>query len=253
MSVFAVINFSNVSPNNPDHCLSSPLSVDDSITPEMSASLKKALSSIANICPPAPAPSNSSSVAPEGAPGSPPYNLPATPSLRIQRPTVRISSKKPPLNAARSTENLLSGGPGSPLHHRPSSRSGVRSGIRPPSRSGMLLKKKSSDLLLPGKHGSGVRLSRSHQPSPAHRFGIEPQLYDHTQCYFVLLRCFSRETSPHRPSSRQASGRVGVPTKETMLSLYVSCFLFPLCLPRLFTILVYYSVVFSDLDVHFLP
>jgi CLIP-associating protein 1/2 len=172
--------------------------VDDSITPEMSASLKKALSSIANICPPAPAPSNSSSVAPEGAPGSPPYNLPATPSLRIQRPTVRISSKKPPLNAARSTENLLSGGPGSPLHHRPSSRSGVRSGIRPPSRSGMLLKKKSSDLLLPGKHGSGVRLSRSHQPSPAH----------------------SRETSPHRPSSRQASGRVGVPTKETMLSLY---------------------------------
>ncbi|CAI8057490.1 CLIP-associating protein 1 [Geodia barretti] len=173
--------------------------VDDSITPEMSATLKKALSSIANICPPAPAPLNSSSVPPDGAPGSPPYNLPATPSLRIQRPTVRISNKKPPLNAARSTENLLSGGPGgSPLHHRPSSRSGVRSGIRPPSRSGMLLKKKSSDLLLPGKHGSGVRLSRSHQPSPAH----------------------SRESSPHRPSSRQASGRVGVPTKETMLSLY---------------------------------
>lgn len=147
------------------------LSADDAMTPEMSASLKKALSSIANICPPS-APT-SASQPPEGFPESPPYNRsPTTPSLRIQRPTVRISNKKPPLGNARSSENLLSGGggvPGSPLHHRPSSRSGVRSGIRPPSRSGMLMKKKSSELLLPGKHGSGMRLSRSHQPSPAHR------------------------------------------------------------------------------------
>ena len=192
-----------------------PLSVDDSITPEMSATLKKALSSIANICPPAPAPLNSSSVPPDGAPGSPPYNLPATPSLRIQRPTVRISNKKPPLNAARSTENLLSGGPGgSPLHHRPSSRSGVRSGIRPPSRSGMLLKKKSSDLLLPGKHGSGVRLSRSHQPSPAHRSGIEPQL---CQCY--LCCCVVSVVSPVRivPVPDRHRGEWACPPKRQCL------------------------------------
>ena len=155
--------------------------VDDSLTPEMSASLKKALSSIANICPPAPTPSTSSGP-PEGAPGSPPFT---TPSLRIQRPTVRISNKKPPLNTARSTENLLGG---SPL--RPSSRSGGRTGIRPPSRSGMLLKKKSSDLLLSGKHGAGMRLSRSHQPSPAHRFGTESEhthtTYPDVSMYAVL-------------------------------------------------------------------
>lgn len=123
-------------------------------TPELS-NLKKALSSIANIHP--------SSSLPPGP------TSPTAPVLRVQRPTVRIPHKKPPLNSAGSSENLLSGGPQSPLH-RPSSRSGMRSGIRPPSRGAGLLKKKSSDLLLPGtRSGSGMRLSRSHQPSPAHR------------------------------------------------------------------------------------
>ena len=135
----------------------SPPPVDDTITPEMSATLKKALSSIANV-----GPAHLS----EATPTSPSHALPTPPTFRVQRPTVRVSNKKPPLRNAGSTDNLISGG--SPLH-RPSSRSGVRSGIRPPSRSGMLLKKKSSELLLPGKQGTGMRLSRSHQPSPAHR------------------------------------------------------------------------------------
>ena len=130
------------------------LSLSTGETPELSK-LKKALSSIANIHP-------SASLPP--GPISPTAPLPTAPALRVQRPTVRIPHKKPPLNSAGSSENLLSGGPQSPLH-RPSSRSG----IRPPSRSGGLLKKKSSDLLLPGRGGSGMRLSRSHQPSPAHR------------------------------------------------------------------------------------
>ena len=139
----------------------------------MSATLKKALSSIANLGSTAPP---TSSLVSKETPGSPSHfssTLPATPALRVQRPTVRISHKKPPLNNARSSENLLAGGGGGSPMHRPSSRSGVRSGIRPPSRSGMLMKKKSSELMLPGKHGSGMRLSRSHQPSPAHRFGME--------------------------------------------------------------------------------
>ena len=42
----------------------------------------------------------------------------------------------------------------------------------------------------------------------------------------VLVQCCSRETSPHRPSSRQAGSsqarRVGLPTKENILNLFVS-------------------------------
>lgn len=144
-----------------------PPPVDNSeATPELT-SLKKALSSIANINP-----TPSSPPGPRAPPGptSPTTSVPAMPAFRIQRPTVRISNKKPPLQSGGSSDNLLSGGPQTPVQ-RPSSRSGIRSGIRPPSRgAGMLHKKKSSDLLLPGRPGSGMRLSRSHQPSPAHRY-----------------------------------------------------------------------------------